>query len=390
MHYSSIFFLFAFTASLQPSCFLNAALNETHETIEHPVSFSPFAGKVTKNKVRMRLQPALDSAVLRELNKEDLLVVISETEDFYGIEAPSEIKAYIYRTFVLDNVVEGSHVNVRLEPNLEAPVIAQLNSGDHVQGEISPINSKWLEIAPPKTTQFYVAKDFIEKIGEPSQVEIILKRRESVSRLLESTYQIAEIELEKPYQQINMDGIFQNLNKVISDKNNLAEQVEKARSILTVLQDRYLQKKIAFLEEKPQNLIITKLQDETLSQNITPGKPKNMITSKMSSWLAQEEKIFLAWSSHNPEHSKQQFYESQKQETTLLHGLIEAYDRSVKNKPGDYILVSSESHLPLAYLYSTQVDLQELLGEKVTLEAVARPNNSFAFPAYFVLKAETP
>lgn len=390
MRNSSIFFLIAFVSCFQiDSAFLNANVTEIHETVGNSTSFSPFAAKVTKNKVRMRLQPALDSSVLRELNREDLVVVVSETEDFYGVEAPNGIKAYIYRTFVLDNTVEGTRVNVRLEPNLEAPVIAQLNSGDHVEGEISPINSKWLEIAPPTSTQFYVAKDFIEKIGDPSQVDIIFKRRESVNRLLDSSYQIAEIELEKTFQQIQMDGIFQNLNKIISDKNNLPEQVEKARSILTLLQDRYLQKKIAFLEEKPQHHLITRL-DEKESQNITSLKLKNQITTKMSSWLDTEDKLFLAWSVHNPEQSKEQFYQIQSEEATTLHGVVESYDRSIKNKPGDYILVSSESHLPLAYLYSTEVDLQELLGEKITLEAVVRPNNSFAFPAYFVLKANKP
>ncbi|MGK3946699.1 hypothetical protein ABK046_51100, partial [Streptomyces caeruleatus] len=80
---------------------------------------------------------------LRELNKDDLLVIVSEKDDFYGIQVPQDIKAFVYRTFVLDNVVEGNHVNIRLEPTLEAPVIAQLNSGERVDGVISPLNSKW-------------------------------------------------------------------------------------------------------------------------------------------------------------------------------------------------------------------------------------------------------
>lgn len=49
---------------------------------------------------------------------------------------------------MLDNTIEGNRVNVRLEPNLEAPIIAQLNAGDKIEGQISALNSKWYEITP--------------------------------------------------------------------------------------------------------------------------------------------------------------------------------------------------------------------------------------------------
>lgn len=355
------------------------------------VPFTPFAGKITKNKVRMRLAPALESAILRELNKDDLLVVVAEDEDFYAVQPPLELKAYVYRTFVLDNVIEGNHVNVRLEPNLEAPVIIQLNSGDKVEGEISPLNSKWLEIATPITTKFYVSKDFIEKIGEPYLVQALTKKRESVNRLLESTHEISELELNKPFNQMQMDGIFQSLNNVISDKTNNLEQIDKAKSLLNAIQDKYLQKKIAFLEEKPQTVIITKFQNEdelqeTVPTNeITPKSIRNQITAKMSSWLSFEDNIYELWSSNNSGKSKEQFYEKEKQNALVLSGRLEAYDRSVKNKPGDYILVNNSNHLPVAYLYSTKINLQNILGEEVTLKVSERPNNNFAFPAYFVL-----
>lgn len=314
--------------------------------------FTPFTGKIIKNKVRMRLSPSLDSPVLRELNKDDLLVVVSEDEDFYAVQAPHDIKAYVYRTFVLDNVVEGNHVNIRLEPDLEAPVIVQLNSGDQVDGVISPINSKWLEIATPKTTRFYVAKDFIEKIGDPSLIATITKKRDSVNRLLESTYQISEIELEKPYQQIQMDGIFNNLNQIISDKNNLNDQIDKARTMLTAIQDKYLQKKIAFLEEKPQQVYITKFQNENNDHvaevnTIMPPREKNLVTAKMSAWIPHEESIYQTWVSHNESQSIDEFYLNQKQQAITLAGLVESYDRSVKNKPGDYLLVNPSTHLPI-------------------------------------------
>src|SRR5262249_24708062 len=85
--------------------------------------FKPFTEKIVRNKVRLRLQPNLESKILREFNKGDLLIVMADKGDFYAVKPPVDFKGFIFRTFVLDNVVEGNRVNVRLEPDLEAIVI---------------------------------------------------------------------------------------------------------------------------------------------------------------------------------------------------------------------------------------------------------------------------
>ena len=61
--------------------------------------------------------------------------------------------------------------------------------------------------------------------------------------------------------------------------------------------------------------------------------------------------------------------------------------REIKNKPGDFIL-RDNSDIPLGYLYSTQVDLKAFEGKEVSVLVVSRPNNHFAFPAYYVINIE--
>ena len=72
----------------------------------------------------------------------------------------------------------------------------------------------------------------------------------------------------------------------------------------------------------------------------------------MMSWIPFEEKIYETWKKENPNQTQEDFYLNHKKEAITIQGLVEAYDRSVKNKPGDYILVNSSNHLPIAYLYS--------------------------------------
>lgn len=390
-------------------------------------SIEPFTGKITRNKVRMRLQPSLEAPILSELSRDDLLSVVGENEEFYAILPPKETKAYVYRTYVLDNVVEGNRVNVRLEPALEAPVIGQLNNGDRIEGNVSPLNSKWLEIAPPSSTRFYVCKEYVEKIGSPAMLAQLEKRRTEVSALLSSAHLISDNELQKTYLEINLDAAISNLNTVVKQYQDFPKHVERAKNLLASIQENYLQKKIAYLEakamvadsqksinlpkEEPPKEILQKDELSKIDQSVafkedfpkepqvnhfnkrvpdwnTPFDPATM-TSKMAIWVPTERALYDTWASQQQNNSSpKDFYEQQFSDSISLKGIVESYSRAIRNKPGDYLLVNPATKLPIAYLYSTRINLQENLGQEVTLHAVPRPNNNFAFPAYFVISAE--
>ena len=69
-------------------------------------TFEPFTGKIKKQKVRMRLQPLYDGQILKEMNSGDMVIVVGESDDFFAVQPPAEFKGYVYRTYVLDNVIE--------------------------------------------------------------------------------------------------------------------------------------------------------------------------------------------------------------------------------------------------------------------------------------------
>lgn len=393
----------------------------THSSIESPketlpaAPFNAFTGKITKNKVRLRQQPNLDSPILKEMNRGDLIIVTGESEDFYAVQPPADVKAYIFRTFVLDNVVEGSKVNVRSEPDTEAPVIAQVSAGTRVEGNVSSLNNKWLEIDMPESARFYVAKEYIDKAGDRSYMAIMEKRRDEVNRLLTSTYAVSQSELLKPFPEVKLEGVYDNLNKIIGNFSDFPDQVTKAKELISMVQDNYLQKKITYLETKAKtvsedwNAKNSQLNDQMKSQQqrlaqleqqlqkeraakaaSKNGDPdlSNSVNNKMTAWIPQEKELYHAWASQNNNRSQDDFYDEQEEKAIALKGIIEPYTRAIKNKPGDYMLINQASHLPIAYLYSTQVDLSKAIGHEVTLKAVSRPNNNFAFPAYYILSIE--
>lgn len=382
--------------------------NDNNETQQAP--FTPFTGKIVRDKVRLRIQPALDSPILREFNRGDMLIVMGETEDFYAVQPPMGTKAYIFRTFVLDNTIEGNHVNVRLEPNVDSPVIAQLNSGEHVQGAISQQNNKWLEIVPPPSTRFYVSKDYVEKIGDQHLLGTLDRRRQEANQLLGAAIAVSQKEMQKPFDEINLEGVYQNLNRLTNEYSDFPELAGKGRGLLTSLQEKYLHRKVEFLEEKAKSTDNWQSKNSSLQAELQAQKQRYdqlqqkaiapapiivsdkgkipQITESMNLWIPFENVLYDHWKTTQPDLTLDEFYALQQQNAVTLRGVIEPYNRTVKNKPGDFVLISKVTNLPIAYIYSTKINLLEKVGQEVVVEGYSRPNNNFAFPAYFVLSVE--
>ncbi|MCH9611823.1 MAG: hypothetical protein S4CHLAM102_02970 [Chlamydiia bacterium] len=356
-------------------------------------SFKSFTGKVTGNGVRLRTQPDVESGIVNELEKGELVVVTGEHFDFYSVSPPPETKAYVFRSFVLDGVVEGNRVNVRLTPDLSAPVIAHLNTGDIVDGKLSKENSKWLEIAPPPSTKFYVAREYIEYAGSPDLKATIDAKKAELVKLSDNAEFFMQSEFRKPFNEIDYDRIVSNFETIINEFSDFPESVDKAKGRLLELKELYLQKKITYLESKAQQMSSEVSGRESASRFGISPNPTTQVEEvtvafdRMKVWEPREEAEYQAWSTNQPySRSIVEFYQDQRMKSIKMTGILEMYQDSVKNRPGDYML--RDRDLPTAYLYSTHVNLQPLVGKYVTLIGVRRENNGFAFPAFFVLEVE--
>lgn len=339
--------------------------------------FKAFTGKVKGKKVRLRTQPDLESSVVRELQRGDYLAIIDEVDDFWVTQAPSDLKAYVFRSFVLDNIVEGNRVNVRLHPNTEAPIITHLNSGDAIQGTICPSNHKWIEIAAPEAARFYISKSYVENIGGIELKQQHDARLALVQKQLEIAEAFSESEMKKNYNEINFDQMNHNFQIVIQDYADFPRFVEKAKDLLSELQERFIDKRITYMESKNEQ------EEENLAANSSSQEVSSSPTDKMRLWAPVEEALYLSWATAHEAQSQADYQLEQKLAAERITGILEPYLAPVKCKPGDYII--RENDIPVGYVYSTVVNLQNLVGKKVSLVGTPRPNNNFAFPAYFIM-----
>ena len=366
-------------------------------------NFKPFTGKVIASKVRVRIKPDLDSHIFRQVAKNDLLLIVGEDSDFYAVQPPKDTKAYIFRSYILDNVVEASRVNIRLEPHADGPIIGQLQAGDKVNGHPCALNHKWFEIAAPSSTRFYVSKEFIANVGGPDFIATSEKRKKQVDELLNAAFLSAETECKKNYEDMSPQPVIEQFQTIVKNYSDFAEATQQAKEALALLKDTYLQKKISYLESKAQ--LSPTVKDELLARHKAENKElfangtlqaskelfakrntKKEMTDKMRFWDTMEESIYLSWTAFHTGRKMDDFYAEQKANAMVLTGVVETYDHPVKNRPGDYILQGNDC--PLAYLYSTAVDLDKYEGREVTILVSPRPNNHFAFPAYYVLAVE--
>ena len=276
----------------------------------------------------MRVQPDVDSRIVQEMNKNDLLTIVGEINDFWVVEAPSNLKAYVFRSFILDNVVEGNRVNVRLEPNLDAPVIAHLNAGDEVDGIVSARNNKWMEISTPAGTRFYVAKQFVEYAGGPEVKVQHENRCAAIEQLFDATSTLSQVEVRKPFEEIDFERVTKGFNTIISSYTDFPEYVEQAKDALALFQEVYLQKQIAFNESKPVEK--APLNEEKIAVEI--ANVYGQITDKMRMWEPVEESLYLSWQNMNDNRSLSHFYEEQKLTAVAITGILESYNSPVKKQ----------------------------------------------------------
>lgn len=397
------------------------------ESPTEDVVHTPFTAKVTRNKVRLRPQPNLDCHVIRELSRGDLLAVIDEKDDFY-VCRPDELQdeAYVYKNYISDEIIQGERVNVRLRPDLDSPVITQLNNGDKViSAGPSALDERWIQICVPEGVNYYVAKELVESCGDINYVTEVREKTRHAEQMISSAWMVCEAELQKPFEEISIDQPLAHLRQVTNTLAELPEQSEKAEELLSRATQAYTEKRLAYLEAKisrsdqkkesksffkkekkalTQTDPITELEssiadyrvqlnalEETIEQNVVteetsirPLFPSNLDPT----WMPVEEKLFAKWSQEHPGALQEEFYTEQKRDATTMEGVITSYNRPVKNKPGDFIVVDESSQIPIAFVYSTLVDLSSHVGKQVTITALPRNNNNFAFPAYFALSVE--
>jgi hypothetical protein len=356
--------------------------------------YEAFTGKVTGSRLRVRLQPNLDGMIIKEVKQGDLVVVTGEVDDFYVVKPEPECKGYIYRAYVLDNIVEANHVNVRLGPDTNAPILTQVGQGDHITGSICPTNSKWLMVDLPQTVRFYMAKDYIANVGDASLYTRVKMRQQQMSQKLDTIAKNIQNELNHSFADIQLVSYVNDLKTIIAQNNDLPEIADRAQGLMKSMQEKYLQlslgRPLSTESDVPATPPAPVSQIAMVDAPAASSPDMNAAPIRhLSSFVLEQQEMGVIdqalRSGKAP--GKDAFYAEELRHALEIIGQLVPYDRPVKNRPGDFMLVDTKTKVPMAYLYSSTVDLHQFAGQTLRLLVSPRPNHHFALPAYFVLEA---
>ena len=127
------------------------------------------AGRVTGDKVRVRAGPATRHAVLLEVNRGDLLVVLGREGQWCRVRVPGGFVCFVHRSLVktedgAERAISASRVRLRVTAGKEIlPLETVLERGEAI--EVLAREGEWLKIIPPERTHLYIYGDFVEELG---------------------------------------------------------------------------------------------------------------------------------------------------------------------------------------------------------------------------------
>jgi uncharacterized protein YgiM (DUF1202 family) len=142
-----------------PMVFLAAGLAAAEET----------AARVTGDKVRVRAGPGTSHAVLLEVNRDDLLVVLGHEGQWCKVRVPGGFICFVHQSLVkqeegAEPVISASRVLLRVTAGKEVlPLATTLERGEVI--EVIAREGEWLKIIPPARVHLFIYGEFVEELG---------------------------------------------------------------------------------------------------------------------------------------------------------------------------------------------------------------------------------
>jgi SH3-like domain-containing protein len=121
--------------------------------------------RVKVQELYLRAGPNRNFEVLKKLKKGDILEFVEEKYGWTRVVLPEDVPLYIYRQMVAVSgnraIVVKNRVNVRARPNLNSTVVGQVNKGNILT--VIGMEADWIKIRPPSGFTGWVKSEYVEK-----------------------------------------------------------------------------------------------------------------------------------------------------------------------------------------------------------------------------------
>ncbi len=195
------------------------------------------AGRVTGDKVRVRAGPGTRHAVLLEVNRDDLLVVLGREGQWSRVRVPGGFVCFVHSSLVkvaegAAPVISASRVRLRVTAGKEIlPLETVLERGEAI--EILAREGEWLKIIPPARTHLYIFARYVEELGPAREYRKSLERQAAArheSHTAAKTVEQRESE-ELARQQVLSEDVVEMGKAVLAGEGDTGDLTARLRTI---------------------------------------------------------------------------------------------------------------------------------------------------------------
>lgn len=179
--------------------FIKKFLDETNEKIKTN-KYVAVKGRVAANSLNVREKPSLNSKVVLQLTKGQIVDVFNELDEWYQIVIKNKQSAFVYKKYIdivreeKNGIIQANTLNVRSQPNTESDVLGKLTKGDIVN--ILQELTDWLKINY-KGSEAFIYKQYVDTTEIPVALNPIVgstsffyERKDLATVVLESDRKI--------------------------------------------------------------------------------------------------------------------------------------------------------------------------------------------------------
>ena len=121
--------------------------------------------EVNVESLYLRAGPNKNFEILKKLKKGDVLEFVEKKYGWTRVVLPSDTPLYVYREMVAISgnraIVVKNRVNVRARPHLNSSVVTQVNRGEILR--IMDMEKKWIKIYPPAGATGWVKSEYLKE-----------------------------------------------------------------------------------------------------------------------------------------------------------------------------------------------------------------------------------
>ncbi len=180
----------------------------------------PFIGGITEENVKLRAGYNENFTLLKNLKKDEKLVVLGKNYNWYKIKLPDDIFCFVSKKYVNgDGIVKVNNLNVRAGAATKYNILGQLNKQDKVK--IVGLSNNWYKIKAPSNCVGWVSEKYItyysdyEKFKRKKALE---KNRAEIERFkqLNNIKKQREPRKTKTYS-FETEGVIKDLGNIIGN-----------------------------------------------------------------------------------------------------------------------------------------------------------------------------